>query len=133
MDKYASALALVGRLALAGIFVIFGFTKISGFAGMVAYASSVGVPFPELAIAIAIIVELLGGIMLVIGFKTKWVALAITLFLIPVTYYFHTDFTNPVNMIMLWKNVSIIGGMLVLAANGAGKYSLDSMLAKKSY
>jgi len=132
MNKYASALALVGRLALAGIFVIFGFTKISGFAGMVAYASSVGVPFPELAIVLAIAIELLGGLMLVIGYKTKWVALVIALFLVPVTYYFHTDFTNPVNMIMLWKNVSIIGGMLVLASHGAGKYSLDAMLAKKN-
>ncbi len=127
-----SALTLIGRIALAVLFVIFGFMKIGTYAGMVAYAAAAGVPFPEAAIVLAIIIELLGGLMIIIGFKTKWAALAIALFLIPVTLYFHTNFADQVNMTMFWKNASIFGGMLVLAANGAGKYSLDAMLAKKS-
>lgn len=126
-----SILALVGRITLAVIFVFFGFTKIGTFAGMVAYAAASGVPFPELAIVVAIIVELLGGLMIVVGYKTKWAALAIALFLIPVTYFFHRNFADPVNMTMFWKNASIFGGMLVLAAHGAGKYSLDAKFTKK--
>lgn len=126
-----SILTLIGRITLAAIFVIFGFTKIGTFTGMVAYASASGVPFPELAIVIAIIVELLGGLMIAVGYKTKWAALAIAIFLIPVTYYFHRNFADPVNMTMFWKNASIFGGMLVLAASGAGRYSLDARFTKK--
>jgi hypothetical protein len=65
---------------------------------------------------------------------TAWfITLALSfLFLIPVTYYFHTNFLDPMQMTMFLKNLSIMGGMLLLAAYGPGKYSLDEMLAKKA-
>lgn len=132
MQKYESILTLIGRIALAGIFIVFGVIKITAFAGMVAFATVAGVPFPTLAIVGAIVVELLGGLMILVGYKTKWVALAIALFLIPVTYYFHRNFADQINMTMFFKNLSIFGGMLLLASHGAGKYSLDVLLHKKS-
>jgi len=123
-------LTLLGRIGLSAIFVIFGFSKITGFAGMVAYAASFNVPFPELAIVVAIVVELIGGLMILFGFKTRFAALVIALFLIPVTIIFHSNFADPVNMGMFMKNLSIFGGMLVLAAHGAGRYSLDAKTEK---
>ncbi|MES2135220.1 MAG: DoxX family protein [Patescibacteria group bacterium] len=131
-DKKASVFILLGRVALSALFIIFGFLKIGTFAGMVAFATSAGVPFPELAITLAIVIELLAGLMVLVGYQTKWAALAIALFLIPVTYYFHRNFADQVNLTMFWKNISILGGMLVLAAHGAGRYSIDGYLAKKS-
>lgn len=130
-DKNSSVTLLLARVLLSAIFVIFGFMKIGAFAGMVAYASAMHVPFPQLAIVVAILVELGAGLMVLVGYKTKWAALAIALFLVPVTYYFHTNFADQTNTTMFWKNLSIMGGMLALAASGAGKYSLDSFLKPK--
>ncbi|TAJ13529.1 DoxX family protein [Patescibacteria group bacterium] len=129
--KKEATLALIGRVTLASIFVLFGFMKIGTFAGMVAYAASAGVPFPQLAIVVAIVVELIGGLMILVGYKTKLVALAIAIFLVPVTLYFHTNFGDQVNLTMFWKNLSIFGGLLILAAHGAGSYSIDAKLARR--
>lgn len=129
--KKESVLTLIGRVTLASIFVLFGFMKIGTFAGMVAYAANAGVPFPQLAIVVAIAVELLGGLMILIGYKTKLAALAIAVFLVPVTLYFHTNFTDQVNLTMFWKNLSMFGGLLILAAHGAGSYSVDAKIARK--
>ena len=116
---------LVGRIGLSAIFIMGGWSKITGFAGMVAYAASMGVPFAELAIVIAIVVELIGGLMLLVGYKTKWAALAIAVFLVPVTFIFHGNFADQTQMMAFMKNFAIFGGMLYVAAAGAGRYSLD--------
>ncbi len=131
LDKYSSCLLLAGRVLLSAIFIIFGFMKIGAFAGMVAYATVANVPFPQVAIVLAIIIELGAGLMVLFGYKTKLAALTIALFLIPVTAYFHTNFADQVNLAMFWKNLAIIGGMLAFAASGAGKYSLDAFLKPK--
>lgn len=122
---------LVGRVTLAMIFVIMGYMKLMGFAGTVAYAAAAGVPLPEIAIVVAVLVELVGGLMILVGYKAKWAALATAVFLIPVTYYFHSDFSQQLNVVMFLKNLSIFGGMILLAVAGAGKYSVDHMWSKK--
>lgn len=124
-------ISLLGRIFLAAIFIILGFAKISSFAVMSDFAEANGVPFPDLAIIVAIVVELGGGLMIALGWKTKIAALAVFVFLIPVTYFFHTNFLDPMQMTMFLKNLSIMGGMLLLASYGAGKYSLDEMMLKK--
>jgi putative oxidoreductase len=122
--------ALAGRTLLAVLFVVSGFGKVTGFAGTAAYMASKGMPMPEALLVGAIVVELLGGLMIVAGWKSRWAALAIFLFLIPTTLIFH----NPAGlagqeaqtqMINLMKNVSIMGGMLLLAAFGPGAWSVD--------
>lgn len=122
--------ALAGRTLLAILFVVSGFGKITGFAGTAAYMGSKGMPMPEALLVGAIVVELLGGLIIVAGWKSRWAALAIFLFLIPTTLIFH----NPAGlagqeaqtqMINLMKNVSIMGGMLLLAAFGPGAWSVD--------
>ena len=122
--------ALAGRILLALIFIISGWGKITAFAGTAGFIASKGMPMPEVMAAGAIAVEFLGGLALLAGFKARWAALVIFLFLIPTTLIFH----NPSGlagqeaqgqMINLMKNLAIMGGMLMVFAFGAGKYSID--------
>ena len=123
-------LALVGRLLLAAIFVVAGFNKIPGFDGVAGYIASKGLPMPQVLAALTIALELVGGIMLVVGYKVRWVALAFFLWLIPTTLIFHkfwgidaAQVQNQMNHFM--KNVAIMGGMALVMAFGPGAYSLD--------
>lgn len=124
--------ALAGRILLALIFIISGYGKIGGYAGTAGYMASKGMPMVDMLLPLAILVELGGGLLIAIGWKARWVAAAVFLFLIPVTLVFH----NPAGldpaaaqqqMIQLLKNVSIMGGILGLIAFGPGAYSLDAM------
>lgn len=124
-------LALIGRVTLSLIFILGGFGKITGFAGSVAYAASAGMPFPELGIVVAILIEFVGGIMLLVGYKARWAALALAVLIVPINYYFHADFAQQLQMTMFMKNVAILGGMLMAAAHGAGKFSVDAWMMKK--
>ena len=122
--------ALAGRLSLALIFVISGFGKITGFAGTAGYMASKGMPMPEVLLVGAIAVELVGGLMLVAGWKARWAAAAIFAFLIPTTLVFHNPMgvTGPEaqnQMIQFLKNLSIMGGMLLVLAFGPGAWSVD--------
>lgn len=116
--------ALAGRILLALLFIISGFGKITGWDGTAGYMASKGMPMVPVFLALTIAMELGGGVLLAIGFKARWVAAAFALFLIPVTFIFHSpgDATQQINFL---KNLSIMGGMLMVIANGAGAYSVD--------
>jgi putative oxidoreductase len=121
---------LVGRILLATLFILSGFGKIAGYEGTAGYMASKGMPLVNLLLPAAIAVELGGGLLLALGYKARWVALAIFLFLIPTTLIFHAFWgidpkdaaTQQINFL---KNVSIMGGMLMVFAHGPGRYSLD--------
>ncbi|MBI3041637.1 MAG: DoxX family protein [Betaproteobacteria bacterium] len=121
---------LAGRILLALIFVISGFNKLAGFEGTVGYIASKGLPLPQLAAAGAIAVELVGGILLVIGWQARWAATAIFLFLIPTTLIFHPFWAvtagKQMETIQFMKNLCIMGGMLYVMAFGAGPLSVDN-------
>ena len=121
---------LAGRILLALIFVISGYNKLVGFDGTVGYIASKGLPLPQLAAAAAITIELIGGILLVIGWQTRWAATAIFLFLIPTTLIFHPFWAvaagKQMEMIQFMKNLCIMGGMLYVMAFGAGPLSVDN-------
>jgi putative oxidoreductase len=128
--KLQHAAAAIGRTLLALIFVVSGWGKITGFAGTAGYIASKGMPVPEAMAAGAIAVELLGGLALLAGFKARWAALALFLFIVPTTLIFHNpsglsgqDAQN--QMIQLLKNLAIMGGMLMVFALGPGRYSVD--------
>lgn len=123
-------LALVGRILLAALFVPAGFSKLTGFEGTVGYISSVGLPLPAFGAVIGIVVELGFGLLLLVGFKTRWVALALALFTLAAAVFFHNYWAMPadkafINQLMFMKNVAITGGLLAFAAFGAGRFSLD--------
>lgn len=121
---------LVGRILLAALFIISGFGKIAGYDGTAGYMASKGMPFVNVLLPAAIAIELGGGLLLAIGYKARWAALAIALFLVPTTLIFHAFWgIDPkeaaMQQINFLKNVSILGGMLMVFAHGPGAYSVD--------
>ena len=132
-----NVLTLTGRVLIALIFVISGFGKLTAFSGTVGYTASLGVPMPEVATAITVALELLGGLAIVAGWRVRTVATVFALWLIPVTLLAHNPFTadaahQQAQMINLLKNAAILGAMLLLAAHGAGAWSLDGARGKKA-
>lgn len=121
--------ALAGRILLALIFMWSGVDKIVHHSGALGYVASAGLPFPDILLALSIILELGGGLALVLGWKARRAAALIFLYLIPVTAIFH----NPIGagahaqeqLIHMMKNLSIMGGMLMLVAFGPGAWSLE--------
>ncbi len=130
LNSLHNPFTLVGRLLMAALFLPAGISKIAGFAGTVGYIASKGAPLPEAAAIIAIIVEVGGGLALILGFKARWAALALALFTLAATLMFHNYWTLPadqqmVQQLMFMKNIAVIGGLLTLAAWGAGAWSMD--------
>jgi putative oxidoreductase len=125
MNQYQPWGLLAGRLLLAYIFVVAGYGKIVGFAGTAGYMAKYGMPMVEVLLVGAIIVELVGGLMLAVGWKARWAALAIFLFVIPTTIIFHPVWADPGQAIQFQKNLAIMGGMLYVAFMGPGRLSLD--------
>lgn len=115
---------LVGRVLLSLIFIIAGWHKIGGFEGTAGYIASKGLPLPEVLLVLTIIIELGGGLLLLLGLQARWAALAIFLFVIPVTIVFHPFWSNPDEFNSFFKNLAIMGGMLYVVAYGSGPYSL---------
>lgn len=124
-------LTLVGRLLLALLFLPAGISKIGGFAGTAGYIASKGLPLPEVGAAIAILVEVLGGLALIAGFGTRVAALVLAVFTLAASVFFHNYWGVPadqafVQQLMFFKNIAVVGGLLVLAAHGAGAWSVDA-------
>ncbi len=127
-------LTLTGRVLLALLFLPAGIGKIGGFAGTVGYIGSVGLPLPQLAAVLSIVVEVGGGLALLAGFGTRLAALALALFTLVATFVFHNFWAMPPEQVMMqqlmfFKNIAVVGGLLVLAAHGAGAYSVDARRA----
>jgi putative oxidoreductase len=131
MSSLQNPIALIGRLLLAYLFIPAGIGKLTGFAGTVGYITSKGLPMPEVAAGLAIVVELGVGLMLLVGFQTRWAALVLTLFTLAAGFFFHNYWAVSadqamVQQLMFNKNVAIAGGLLAFAAFGAGAFSLDA-------
>ena len=131
MNQFQNPLVLIGRVLLALMFVLGGFSKIGGFDGTVGYMQSAGVPAASLLAVLAIVLEIGGGLALLLGLYTRWAALALGLFTLLVSFIFHKFWAMPeaqqmVNQLMFLKNLAVAGGMFALAAFGAGTLSLDA-------
>jgi putative oxidoreductase len=113
----------LGRLMLALIFVLAGVEKVTDLAGTSAYMEAVGVP--SALLWPTILLEVLGGIAIAIGYKTALAALGLALFSIAAAVLFHSDFSDKMQMILFLKNIAMTGGLLILATSGATAYSLD--------
>ena len=126
-----SPMSLIGRLLLAALFLPAGLSKIGGFEGTVGYIASAGLPMPQLAAVIAIAVEVLAPIALILGWGTRWAALVLAVFTLVATFGFHNFWAMPaeqamMQQLMFFKNIAVVGGLLVLAAFGAGALSIDA-------
>ena len=130
LNSLQNPLALLGRILIAALFVPAGFRKLAGFSGTMGYISSKGVPLPGLAAAIAVAVELGLGVLLLIGFQTRWAALGIALFTLFISFIFHAYWIDPSQSMMFFKNMSIVGGLFAFAAFGGGDWSVDGARRK---
>jgi putative oxidoreductase len=120
------AIPLVGRVLLATIFVLSGVGKIFAPEATLGYIASAGVPFPQLAFLGAVLVEVVGGLLLVVGYKTRIVAIALAVFTVAAGLIFHSVAGDQNHFIHLLKNFAIAGGLLQVVAFGAGSLSLDA-------
>ncbi len=128
--QITDSLALLGRILLAWMFIPSGWGKIAGFNGLVGYIASQHVPLPEVAAVIAIFAELGLGLLLLVGWRARWAAFGLAVFVAVITPIFHAYWAVPEAQQMMQKlnftkNFSIVGGLLVVAAFGAGRFSLD--------
>lgn len=121
----ASAAILAGRVLLSILFIIAGYSKLTAISGTAGWFASIGIPMPTAAAVIAGLVELLGGLAILVGFKTRIAAIVLALFVLGATAIAHLDFSQAGNALMLQKNLAITGGLLLLAVLGAGSLSID--------
>jgi putative oxidoreductase len=129
MTTFDKAGDLIGRVLLAAIFLESGINKIGGYAGVQGYMEGAGVPGALLPAVI--VLEVVGAIAIIVGYKTRIIALLIALFSIAAAFLFHGA-ADPVQHIMFMKNLAIAGGFLILAARGAGAWSLDARNSRLS-
>lgn len=122
--------ALVGRVLVALLFVPAGFGKLVAFSGTVAYIAAGGLPLPEVAAVVAIVIELGLGLALLVGYRTRWVAAALAVFTVVTAFAFHAFWELPepqksAMRIHFVKNAAIAGGLLAFAAFGGGRFAID--------
>jgi len=117
---------LIARILLCLIFLKSGIGKIMDPAGTQQYMSAYGMPLTGLFLLGAIVLEILGSISVLLGYKARWGAIALVIFLVPTTLIFHTKFTDPMQMVMFMKNLAILGGLLMVAYFGPGPMSFDA-------
>ena len=119
-------LPVLGRLMIAAIFLLSGVGKIFAPGPTQAYIAAAGLPLPFVAYAIALLAEVGGGALLVLGYHTRTVALALAVFTLATAFGFHHNFADQNQMIHFMKNLAIAGGLLQIVAFGAGRFSLDA-------
>lgn len=116
---------LVARILVGGMFLMAGIQKITAFDGMVAFAGSAGLPYPTLAIALAIAIEVIGGLSVILGYRIFWGALALAVFTVVASFIFHADFADPVQKMYFIKNMGIVSALLYMVRFGGGRLSID--------
>jgi putative oxidoreductase len=125
-----SYLAFAGRLLIGVPFAMSGLSKLATYGATTAMIGAVGLPVPPLAYAVAVAVELGGGLLLIAGFQTRIVAIALALFSLATALSFHSNFADQNQMIHFLKNVMMAGGLLQVVAFGAGSISIDNRVTK---
>jgi putative oxidoreductase len=129
-NTMTDALALIARILLAGMFLYFGYGKIGGFDGTAGYIASKGLPVPQVLAAATIALEIGAGLLLVVGWKARWAALALAVFTFVASVIFHAFWAVPADQVstqrlFFYKNMAALGGLLLLTAFGPGRWSID--------
>jgi putative oxidoreductase len=129
MKTYQNALNLIGRILIVALFLPAGLSKLTGIEGTLGYFASLGIPAP--AFALATTIAIVGGIALLVGYKTRLVAIILALFTLAAAVTGHAFWAAPADaafiaQLLFFKNIAVMGGLLVLASAGAGSFSIDS-------
>lgn len=120
------SIELLARILMGHIFLLAGLNKIDAYQGTQGYMDAMGVPGALLPLVIAL--EIGGALAVIVGFKTRWAAYALAAFTVVTAIIFHSNFADQIQMIMFMKNMSMAGGLLLLAVHGSGAFSLDNKL-----
>jgi putative oxidoreductase len=136
-NSSGSIIPLLGRILLSSVFILSGIGKIGGFSMEEGFVASKHLPLPAVALAISMVVELVGGFAILTGLYARFTAWIVFLYMIPLTFLFHNFWAmegaaRADNIIHFEKNVAIMGGLLILATFGAGGFSFDSARAPQS-
>jgi putative oxidoreductase len=123
---FDAVLPFVGRLLLSAIFLVSALGKIQAPAGTIGYIAAAGLPFPQIGYALAVLIELVGGLALLVGYRTRIAAGALAIFSLAAAIGFHSNLADMNQFIHFFKNVAIAGGLLQIVAFGAGAFSLDA-------
>ncbi|MCP3751432.1 DoxX family protein [Pseudomonas sp. SBB6] len=129
-DNQRDVIILLARILLMILFVMSGWSKLTGFDGTVDYLASLGAPLPTVAAGVAIVMEFFVAIILILGFYTRPLAFLFALFVIGTAVIGHpfwnmVDPAKAANTVQFFKNMSIVGGLLLLSVTGAGRFSVD--------
>jgi putative oxidoreductase len=122
----SGAIPLIGRALISAIFLISVTGKLTAPAATIGYITSAGLPFPPVAYAIAVFIELVGGLSLLVGFQTRIAAAALAVFCVAAALGFHNNFADQNQFFHFFKNIAMTGGLLQVVAFGAGRFSLDT-------
>ncbi len=125
-ETFKASADLAGRIAISVLFILAGVNKIQYFDGNAQYMSAFGLP--EFLLPAVIALELLGALAIILGVQTRIVALILAGFTAATAVIFHNNLSDQIQFLMFFKNIAIAGGFLLLAAHGAGKYSVDAKL-----
>ena len=137
LDSIKSPLAPIGRFLLALMFVLAGISKLSNIAGTAGYIASGGLPLPTVLAVLVGLFELIAGLALMVGFQARWAALALGVFTLAASLLFHRFWAVPaaeqmVQQLLFMKNLAVAGGMFMVAAFGAGAFSIDNRHARSA-
>ena len=125
LESQSDLALLIGRLFYSSLFLLYGYFKVTAYSGTATYMAAKGLPAPSLFALLAVVFELGGGILMLVGYQTRWVALALAVYTLVAGLIAHTHFADANQLTHFMKNMAIVGGSLAFFASGAGAYSLD--------
>lgn len=121
----------ISRILISTIFLMSAFGKITNFAGTQQYMAIYGMPLTAFFLICAIILEVVGGLSILLGYKARLAGVILVIFLVPTTLIFHAKFSDQIQMIMFLKNLAIIGALLMVVSFGPGHFSIDEKQTKE--
>ena len=131
-EKYSAHAAFVGRVLFASLFLVFGYRMLAAYSGAVGYMASLGLPTPSLFLLIAIVIEIGGGLLILVGYQTRAAALQLGVYTTVAAVIGHFQFADPNQIQHFMKNIALVGGSLAFVACGGGAYSLDARHAAQT-
>jgi putative oxidoreductase len=128
----AAVYMLIARITMGVLFIIPAIRQITAFAGSVKYFASLGFPAPEAMVVLAVTIEIVAGVMMIVGWKTRWAAWLLILYVMVATAMAHRFWQfpeaqqfNQLNHFL--KNLAVIGGLLYIITCGPGRHSVDKV------
>jgi len=125
LEKHNDITLLVSRVLLSAVMTLYGYFKLTGYAGTVVYMEKQGLPAPALFAVLAIVIELVGGLLILFGYQTRLAALGCAIYIFVAALIAHHNFADGNQLAHFMKNMAITGGFLALMVCGGGPYSVD--------